>query len=180
MLNRRSFIVYIVLFFSSFVFAKEPSVAENTAMDNKRLEAIIKNLDPDFKGGNGHWQFEVSSLTLTVLTDESHNRMRVIIPILESEKLSKDELYRIMQANFDSTLDARYAVAKGLLWSTFIHPLASLDDQQFLLGVGQTINLVTTFGESYSSGLLNFSGGDSQGLRERELIDKILEKGQAI
>lgn len=180
MLSKHILIAYIVIFLSSFSYAEEPNTTENAAMNNKRLEAIIKNLDEDFKGSNGHWQFQVNSATLTVLTDESHDRMRIIIPILESDQLSKDELYRIMQANFDSALDARYAVAKGLLWSTYIHPLASLTDEQFLLGVGQTVNLVSTFGGSYSSGLLNFSGGDSQGLRERELIDEILQKGQAI
>jgi hypothetical protein len=33
-----------------------------------------------------------------------------------------------------------------------------------LLGIGQVANLVTTFGSSFSSGLLLFGGGDSQGI----------------
>ncbi len=40
-----------------------------------------------------------------------------------------------MQANFDTALDARYAIAKGALWSTFIHPLSDL-----LISFRQTIS----------------------------------------
>jgi len=39
-----------------------------------------------------------------------------------------------MQANFDSALDARYAIAKGKLWSAFIHPLSELNEEQFFSG----------------------------------------------
>ena len=41
------------------------------------------------------------------------------------------------------------------------------------------MNLVTSFGTTYSSGGLVYGGGDSQQL-QRELIDKLLERGQAI
>ena len=85
-----------------------------------------------------------------------------------------------MQANFDTALDARYAIAKDTLWSAFIHPLHSLDDEAFLLGLGQVVNLVNTFGSSYTSGLLIFRGGDSGGIREKELLDELIGKGLAI
>ena len=42
------------------------------------------------------------------------------------------------------------------------------------------VNLVTTYGTSYSSGLLVFGGGDSQAIQRRELIDELLQKGLAI
>ncbi len=40
--------------------------------------------------------------------------MRVLIPIEGTDDLLKDELLRLMQANFDSALDARYAIAQAL------------------------------------------------------------------
>jgi hypothetical protein len=61
-----------------------------------------------------------------------------------------------------------------------IHPLASLGGQEFLLGIGQVVNLVNTFGSSFSSGLLLFDGGDSQGIREQELLQELVDKGLAI
>ena len=82
-----------------------------------------------------------------------------------------------MQANFDSALDARYSIAKDIIWGAFIHPLQELKDEEFLSGVGQAVNLALTYGEAYSSGGLIFGGGDSQSLRQRELIDRLLEKG---
>ncbi len=41
-------------------------------------------------------------------------RMGELIPIEGTDNLSKDELLRLMQANFDSALDARYAIAQAL------------------------------------------------------------------
>ena len=94
--------------------------------------------------------------------------------------MSPEELLRLSQANFDTALDARYAVAKGLLWATFIHPLSELHDKQFIAGIGQTVNAAKSYGTTYSSGLLSFGGGDSRGIIQRDLIDKLIKKGQEI
>jgi hypothetical protein len=174
----------IVLFLcdSSSVFAEpiEGEKNESSIMDNDRLDMIIRRMDDNPEGRKGYWQFKISNLTITVITDEKADRMRIIIPITKTEKLEHDYLYRIMQANFDSTLDARYAIAKKILWSAYLHPLSSLSDDEFLMGLGQTVNLVTTFGTTYTSGLLNFSGGDSKTIQEKELIQELLDKGRAI
>ena len=82
----------------------------------------------------------------------------------------------MIQANFDSLLVARYAVVRGVLWSVFLHPLGSLTESQFLKGVGQTVNLARFYRISISSGLMKFGGGDSNVIRERELIEKLLKK----
>jgi hypothetical protein len=171
----------IVLFFcNSFLVFADAEQNEPYIMNNDRLDTIILRMDGNPEGRKGYWQFKISKLTVTVITDEKADRMRIIIPIAETEKLDQDHLYRIMQANFDSTLDGRYAIAKKILWSTYLHPLSSLSDDEFLLGLGQTINLVTTFGTTYTSGLLNFGGGDSKGIQEKELIQELLDKGRAI
>ena len=105
--------------------------------------------------------------------------MRIISPIKSSENISKDKLYRMMQANFDSALDARYSIAKGKLWSAYIHPLSELTDEQFFSGLAQTITLANSYSDSYSSGALVFSGGDSQDLNSKTFMD-ILKKGLKI
>lgn len=61
-----------------------------------------------------------------------------------------------MEANFHSALDARYAVSDGVLYSAFIHPLASLTERDLISGIGQTRQLALTFGRKYSSGALHF------------------------
>ena len=84
-------------------------------------------------------------------------------------------MFRLLQANFDTALDARYSIAKNIVWSLYLHPLGSLDDAQFLAAIGQVVNLATSFGTTYSSGALTFGGGDSN-----DLIKELLEKGLAI
>ncbi len=176
------YLILLLLFIAPNLSAEtsEQIQDESYEMNNDRIDTIIRRLDDNPEGEKGFWQFEISNLTIMVITDEKADRMRIIIPIMEAEKLNQDSLFRIMQANFDSALDARYAIAKEILWSAYIHPLSSLNDEDFLIGLGQTVNLVSTFGSTYSSGLLNFSGGDSKGIQEKELILELLEKGQAI
>ena len=117
---------------------------------------------------------------VVVVTDAGNNRMRIMIALKKADKISPAELLRLSQANFDTALDARYAIAQGLLWSTFIHPLSELHEKQFIAGIGQTVNAATSYGTSYSSGLLSYGGGDSRAIIQRELIDKLIKKGQEI
>lgn len=127
------------------------------------------------EAGNA-WQFTLEERQVTVVTDLSHDRMRIFVPIAPADGLPEAMVRRLMQANFDTALDARYAIAQDILWGTFIHPLSPLTERQFLSGIGQTVNLARTYGTTFSSGELSYGGGDSQGLMERELIDRLLEK----
>ena len=165
-------LVLILLLSPLFVAAES-----NELMNNQRLGELIKRIDASAQGKPGFWRFIVEGREVSVITSEKANRMRIIVPIAPATKLSNEKLIRMMQANFDSALDARYSIAKDIIWGAFIHPLQELKDKEFLSGVGQAVNLALTYGEAYSSGALIFGGGDSQSLRQRELIDRLLEKG---
>jgi hypothetical protein len=132
-------------------------------MDNQRLQVLIEGVAKDIEGQPGYWRFSIHDFAASVITDEKADRMRIIVPVAEVERIDQARLLRLMQANFDSALDARYSVAKGVLWSAFIHPLSELSDRQFLDGLAQTVNLAATYGSTYTSGALIFGGGDSQG-----------------
>ena len=86
---------------------------------------------------------------------------------------------RILQANFDTALDARYAIAQGRLWSVYIHPLTELQPQQLISGLVQTVTLAQTYGGAYASGSLSFGGGDSAE-RYRELMEDLAPRGEAL
>lgn len=150
------------------------------AMSNQKLDALIRRLDESAKGQLGFWQLTVESRALLVVTDEKANRMRIMTPVTEADKVDEKTLVRLLQANFDTALDARYAVAQGKLWSVFIHPLGPLTELEFVEGLGQVFNLAESFGGSYSSGLLIFRGGDSGEMRGRELIDRLKKRGRLI
>jgi hypothetical protein len=172
------------MFFITLLFCSSLSLqadeANKQGMTNQHLAELIQRIDKSAQGKPGYWVFVVEGREVSVITDTRADRMRIIVPVAPTKNINNDRLYRLMQANFDSALDARYAIANDVLWSAFIHPLSELGDKEFLSGLGQTVNLALTYGDSYTSGALVFGGGDSQALRRRELIDKLLRDGLAI
>jgi hypothetical protein len=90
------------------------------------------------------------------IADEHHDRMRIITPVASVAELSNEVVSRCMEANFDRALDARYCIHDGTLWGAFIHPLRSLDEQQFLSAIAQVWRVAKNFGKTYSSGPLVF------------------------
>ena len=129
-------------------------------MNNEKLDEIFNKLSNQVEGRKGHWRFLIDSTVFICLTDELHNRMRIISPIVEAHEVSDAKLKRCMEANFHSALDARYAIGDNVLWSTFIHPLRELDTNQVVSAVSQVYSCAKTFGTTYSSGSLSFPSKD--------------------
>ncbi|WP_424832778.1 hypothetical protein [Ruegeria sp.] len=148
-------------------------------MDYERLGKILFALDPEAQPLGPGFQLTISDVPVLVVTDVSTDRMRAMVAIRSADELSKEELYRMMQANFDTALDARYAIANGTVWAAFIHPLSTLEKDQLISGLAQTINIAVTYGTSYTGGAIQFGGGDSDGL-QRQLIEELLKKGEEI
>lgn len=158
--------------------AQKPVYEGTMTLD--RIDGIINRLDAKAKRTNDNWQLVIEKIPVVVVTDKANDRMRILVAVRKTEGMKPEELQRLMQANFDSALDSRYAIANNILWATYIHPLQELHDRQFIAAIGQTVNLALTYGSSYSSGLLLFGGGDSRAIIRRQLIDKLLKKGQPI
>ena len=110
-----------------------------------------------------------------VVFDEQADRMRMFTPIGPETLLNPGLMRRMLQANFDSALDARYAVANKLIWGVFIHPLSPLDQDQFASAVVQILNVATSFGGKFSSGLFTYGGGDSVE-ENRKLLEDIRKR----
>ena len=143
-------------------------------MNNARMHDLLQRIDPDLQGQLGSWAITFDTTSAQIITDENADRMRVIVPIVKLEDIEKGELLRLMQANFDSALDARYSVANGVVWSAFIHPLSPLSDEEFVSGLAQAMTAATTFGSTYSSGALIFRGGDSDE-KQRDYYESIID-----
>ncbi|MEM8754152.1 MAG: hypothetical protein AAGF90_14335 [Pseudomonadota bacterium] len=144
-----------------------------------RLGEIVSTLDPEAQSNGVAFQMTINDVPVLIVTDASADRMRAMTPIRSADAVPPEELIRLMQANFDTALDARYAVAQGRLWSVFIHPLSPLEKNQFISGLGQVVNLALTYGSLYTGGAMTFGGGDSDALH-RALIDELLKKGEPI
>jgi hypothetical protein len=148
-------------------------------MTNQRLQTLIEGVCKDVRGKPGYWRFTLTDFDVTVITDEKADRMRIIVPVAALAEIDADDLMRLMQANFDSALDARYAVAKGIVWSAYIHPLSALSEHEFINGLAQTVNLAATYGSTFSSGVLLFGDGDSKSEQNGRYRENI-EPGNAI
>lgn len=148
-------------------------------MDNGRLDKLIKRIDSKAEGRPGYWSLKYQGYQAQIITDEKADRMRILVGISTTDKLEKGQLLRLMQANFDSALDARYCIAQNIIWAAFIHPLSILSEEEFFSGLGQTINLAATYGSTFSSGAFIFKGGDSQGLQDK-YYREIMKKGKTI
>lgn len=142
-------------------------------MTADRIGELILNVDPDAILKDETWFLQAGDREILVIFDSRADRMRIMIPILDVADLKDGQAERMLQANFDSALDARYAIARETVWSTFIHPLSPLSSNEFLFGLWQTINAAETFGSSYSSGVFTFGGGDTADEARKKLLERL-------
>jgi len=91
-------------------------------MTNERLGELIRQTSKTVKGEAGYWQFRIGVRDVLVITDARHNRMRIMSPVAAQDGLDKAELIRLLEANFASALDSKYALREQTLWSVFTHP----------------------------------------------------------
>ena len=143
--------------------ARGAMAQEVQAMNNQELDRLIRQIDGiegEIEGQPGFWRFVFQGYQIYIITDERADRMRIMAPIAAAKEMEREALYRVLQANFDTALDSRYAIAQDALWSAFIHPLAALDAAAFYAGFAQTVTLAATYGTTYSSSGLQFGGGD--------------------
>lgn len=156
-----------------------PAPVPEAPMTVDRLNDILVALDDSARINGRVWQLTIAGTPVLVIADPDNDRMRALSPVADLEDVQIDTLQRMMQANFDTALDARYAIAKDMVWSTYIHPLSPLEKDQLISGLGQVVNLVQTYGTLYTGGAMQFGGGDS-GAIQRDLIDQLLKKGEEL
>ena len=140
-----------------FMFFSGVSSGESN-MSQESLEKIVKGMALSSIGKNGVVEFSYNNIKMYLISDIKHNRMRIISPVAEYKKLTRQHLDAVLESNFHKSLDARYALSDGVLYSAFIHPLSELSEFQIKSAIQQVANLAATFGKDYSSGSLTYSG----------------------
>lgn len=65
-------------------------------------------------------------------------------------------MLKLMEANFHTALDVKYAISDDILWSVFIHPLKELNKDEVLSAINQVYEASVTYGTTYSSTGLTF------------------------
>ena len=136
-------------------------------MNNLQIDKLLNESDKIdvIKSQLGYWIVSFYGKELNVITDESHNRMRIISPITEEKNVKQKQYKEILQAQFHKALDVKYALFNGYIWSAFVHPLKELSDNQFNDALWQVFMANANFGTSYKSAELQFGSGDEKGKR---------------
>ena len=141
--------------------------AQSQNMTNSDLEKIIYVVADSLRGNTGNWQFMIKDRILVCITDEKNNRMRIMSPIIEQKKLAYTDMLKLMEANFHTALDVKYAISDDILWSVFIHPLKELSKDEVLSAINQVYSAALTYGTTYNSTGLSFPNK-----REEEVLKK--------
>lgn len=115
-------------------------------MDLSRFGTILKRAAPDAKWQEGSWDLVMEGTKVMVIADQEHNRMRVITPVADADQVTPEVLRRMMEANFTTALDVRYAIFQGRVWAAFLHPLDSLTERELRSALNQVVTLVKTTG----------------------------------
>ena len=147
-------------------------------MTAEKLSDLILTFDKEAKVNENNVQFMLSERAVFLVFDEKADRMRIMSPIAPAGLANEEILTRMLQANHDAVLDARYSLANDVVWSVFIHPMGSLTQDDFLSGVAQTVTAAKTFGSSYTSGAIVFGGGDSNTIH-KDLLKELEDAAQS-
>ena len=147
---------YFSLFLIATLLLFQAFDANAQKMDNKRLGKILTEVTDSIQGKEGSWQIIYEDITMFVITDQKHNRMRIITPIAYISELDESVYKEALEANFHTALDVKYAISDNIMWTVFIHPLKELSENQVKDAIKQVYYGTKTFGGSYSSSDLFF------------------------
>lgn len=153
-----------LLFVLLFCTCGPALMAQN--MNNARLDSIFRTVLDTVTGEPGRWELTLAETKMLCITDERHDRMRIITPVQSLEDATPEEVFACMEANFHSALDVKYAVADGMIWVAYIHPLSPLTDDQLLSALGQVRSAAITYGTIYTSTDLVFPKAEEIKARE--------------
>ncbi|MGJ3245876.1 MAG: hypothetical protein ACFE0I_07360 [Elainellaceae cyanobacterium] len=94
----------------------------------------VQVMEPD------SWQVEQGNSRILVLLSEDLSWMRVLITIAPQIEAAPF-LSQLLEANFDTTQETRYALSQGILWGVFQHDRESLTSSDFKRAIARLISL---------------------------------------
>ena len=93
----------------------------------------------------GVWRLSVDGVLVLMVCEDS--RIRILAPIFALNQLEGEPalahalMLRLLQSNFERSIDARYAVFDGIVFATSTHPRATLHEEDLDRFLTQVVNL---------------------------------------
>lgn len=88
----------------------------------------------------GAWQVDLPHLRLLVILSSDHSWLRMLIPIASAVE-AQPFWEQLLQANFDETLETRYALNQNVLWGVFQHKCDTLQADDFTVAVERLVSM---------------------------------------
>lgn len=121
-------------------------VKSNDGLSLSRIEGYLVQRGTNMRHPRpGVWHVSIEGIILMTIADQ--DRIRIIAPIFSLEQLDGDPavqhalLRRLLQANFDQSADARYAIFDGIVFATITSPRTILHEKDLDRFVTQVVNL---------------------------------------
>jgi hypothetical protein len=141
--------------FSLLIGAFSLSLDAN-AVTKEALLQHVAHVGEDLRINGNSVNFTYRGVPEILVFDENADRMRIVSPIIEVQKVDDALLLQTLEANFHSVLDVRYAASNDMIWSAFIHPLSDLSVELLYSAISQVAIAHASFGQEFTSGAAIF------------------------
>jgi hypothetical protein len=129
-------------------------------MTLEQINLVLRSRYADLrKNGEARWQVTINGFKLMVAADRESDRVRIMIPVAQVDQPDSAVFRRLLEANFSSALDARYAIHGDILWAVYVAPMAALPEHLLDAALNQVLELARTTGTSYTASPPNLGLG---------------------
>jgi hypothetical protein len=99
-----------------------------------RFGTSLKIVDSD------SYQVDTPDYRLLIILSAQQSWIRMLVPIAQAAE-AMTFVEEFLSANFDATLETRYAIHQGVLWGVWQHSVAGLTSVDFNLAIDRSIDL---------------------------------------
>ena len=108
-------------------------------------EEIVKTLTDSFGASvqtsdANSYQVETDQFRVLVLLSDDQSWLRILVPIVPAQD-AQPYLAELLEANFDTTQEVRYALHQEVLWGVFQHGFAGLTIADFTTAIQRLLAL---------------------------------------
>lgn len=124
-------------------------------MTPEEITPILKNLFGETvkESSSDVWEVETTQFRLLVLLSEDKNWLRMLIPIAPITEV-RQFLEQILEANFDTTQEIRYALHQNVLWGVFQHNFLTIAPEDLKAAIQRLIAIKEEGIDSFFQGLI--------------------------